>query len=144
MTFAEAIKSVYTAQIFPGRATRSEFWYWMLYQFVTIGVAQSIIGIWAVGLGPSVGAQTTSALTVLLQMGPLLILALLVNVFMVINMIPGLAVIVRRLHDLDRSGWWLLIGCVPAMGAIILIIWFASEGTPGANRFGPAPVAAAG
>ena len=43
----------------------------------------------------------------------------------------------RRLHDTDRSGWWLLIGLIPVIGWIVLVYWYASEGTPGTNQFGP-------
>lgn len=56
-------------------------------------------------------------------------------------LLPGLGVGVRRLHDLDRSGWWLLIGLIPIVGFIVLIVWFATAGLPGDNKFGPAPVA---
>lgn len=59
---------------------------------------------------------------------------------MLINPLPGIAVSVRRLHDLDRSGWWLLIALVPLIGAIVLLAWFCSRGIGGANRFGPDPL----
>lgn len=54
-------------------------------------------------------------------------------------LLPSLAVGVRRLHDTDRTGWWLLIGVVPIIGAIVLIVFFVLDSTPGANRFGPNP-----
>ena len=56
-------------------------------------------------------------------------------------LLPGLGVGVRRLHDTDRSGWWLLISLVPLVGFILLIIWLARPGDAGPNRFGPDPVA---
>ena len=52
------------------------------------------------------------------------------------NLIPSIAVSVRRLHDTDRSGWWWLIMFVPLIGIILLLIWYCSRGTQGANRFG--------
>ena len=52
---------------------------------------------------------------------------------------PLLATLVRRLHDTDRSGWWILLGLVPLIGIIVLIVWYATEGTRGDNRFGPIP-----
>ena len=55
--------------------------------------------------------------------------------------LPGLAVAVRRLHDVDRSGWWLLLAFVPLIGIIVLIVWWCTEGTRGPNRFGPDPKA---
>ena len=54
-------------------------------------------------------------------------------------LLPNLAVSVRRLHDLDRTGWWLLLGLVPLIGAIVLLIWFFRRGKPETNRFGPPP-----
>jgi uncharacterized membrane protein YhaH (DUF805 family) len=57
--------------------------------------------------------------------------------FSLATLLPGLAVAVRRLHDLDSSGWWILLFLIPLVGAIILIVWFCTKGTDGPNRFGP-------
>ena len=57
------------------------------------------------------------------------------------NLLPGIAIGVRRLHDLDKSGWWVLIALIPLIGAIILIVWYCSKGTTGDNRFGADPLA---
>ena len=54
------------------------------------------------------------------------------------TIIPSLTIGTRRLHDTDRSGWWQLLVFVPLIGAIVLIVWYATAGTPGTNRFGPA------
>ena len=54
-------------------------------------------------------------------------------------LLPGLGVAIRRLHDTDRSGWWLLVGLIPLIGWIVLVFWYASEGTRGENRFGTSP-----
>jgi len=56
-------------------------------------------------------------------------------------MIPNIAVGVRRLHDTGRSGWWILIGFVPVIGAIILIIFYVENGNPGHNKYGADPKA---
>jgi uncharacterized membrane protein YhaH (DUF805 family) len=53
--------------------------------------------------------------------------------------IPSLAVCVRRLHDIGRSGWWYLIGLIPVIGWILLIVWFCTDSQPGANKWGPNP-----
>ena len=58
-------------------------------------------------------------------------------------LLPTLAVGVRRLHDTDRSGWWLLIAFIPLVGIIVLIIFFVHKGTTGPNRFGPDPLGGA-
>ncbi|HEY2532705.1 MAG TPA: DUF805 domain-containing protein [Xanthobacteraceae bacterium] len=59
------------------------------------------------------------------------------TIFTLATFLPGLSLAVRRLHDLDRSGWWCLVFLIPLIGVIILIIWFCSKGTDGPNRFGP-------
>ncbi|TJY41720.1 DUF805 domain-containing protein [Cohnella pontilimi] len=54
-------------------------------------------------------------------------------------LLPSLAVSVRRLHDTGRSGWWLLIGLIPLIGAIILLVFTCQDSQPGDNRYGPNP-----
>jgi uncharacterized membrane protein YhaH (DUF805 family) len=99
---------------FTGRARRTEYWMFFLVNFI-IGVVLDIIGIF-IRLGAIVGALYGLAV-----------------------LIPGLAVGVRRLHDTGRSGWWLLIAVIPVVGAIILIVFLATEGEPGENAYGPNP-----
>jgi uncharacterized membrane protein YhaH (DUF805 family) len=57
-------------------------------------------------------------------------------------LLPGLSASVRRLHDRDRSGWWLLLSLIPLVGSIILLVWFVSPGSDRPNRFGSDPLAA--
>jgi uncharacterized membrane protein YhaH (DUF805 family) len=54
--------------------------------------------------------------------------------------LPSLAVGIRRLHDRDQTGWWILLGLIAVIGWIILIVWFCMRGTVGPNRFGPDPL----
>jgi uncharacterized membrane protein YhaH (DUF805 family) len=56
--------------------------------------------------------------------------------------IPGIAVSIRRLHDLGKSGWWLFIALIPIIGGIWLLVLFCTDGTPGVNDYGPSPKAA--
>jgi uncharacterized membrane protein YhaH (DUF805 family) len=117
MNFAEAIRSGFSNYVnFSTRALRSEYWYWVLFAIIGVIVAEIIDHIFGI-----------------VAVYPLFALA---------TFLPGIAVGVRRLHDLDRSGWWLLLTFIPLVGAIILIIWFCGRGTAGANRFGPEPVGA--
>ena len=122
MTFGQAIKSGFTHYVtFSGRAARSEYWYWTLFVLlVTIGA-----GIIDRSIFDFDEATTTGVF------GPLSSL---------IFFLPGLAVSVRRLHDLDRSGWWMLL-IFTLIGIILLIIWDCIKGTAGPNRFGPDPLA---
>ena len=125
MGFGEAISSGFANYVnFSGRAVRSEYWYWALFTIVG-GLVASIVDTVAFGTGPMNGGVGI--------FGALFNLAVL---------LPSIAVSVRRLHDLDKSGWWLLLFFIPLVGAIILIVWFCRRGTPGSNRFGDAPLMA--
>jgi uncharacterized membrane protein YhaH (DUF805 family) len=99
---------------FSGRARRTEYWMFFLFN-VIIDIVLNVI---------TLAIQQVSIL------GTIYGLAVL---------IPGLAVGVRRLHDTGRSGWWLLIGLVPLIGAIVLIVFMATDGEPGDNAYGPNP-----
>jgi uncharacterized membrane protein YhaH (DUF805 family) len=112
MNFTQAISSGFSNYVnFAGRAIRSEYWYWVLFVLIAT-IATSIIDL-------------------------VLGITLFEPIFSLAVLLPSIAVGVRRLHDLDRSGWWLLLGFIPLIGAIVLIVWFCGRGTPGANRFGP-------
>jgi uncharacterized membrane protein YhaH (DUF805 family) len=63
-------------------------------------------------------------------------------VLILATLVPNLAVGARRLHDTNRSGWWQLIGIIPIVGWILLIVWYATDGTPGQNEHGTNPKAA--
>ena len=126
MSFPAAIRSVLTQYVgFTGRARRSEYWWFALFT-VLVGL---------VGTGPDRVLGTTLGAT---SAGPgsIGVIGIIVNLAL---LLPTLAVAVRRLHDTDRSGWWLLIGLVPIVGAIVLLVFFVMDSTPGTNRFGANP-----
>jgi uncharacterized membrane protein YhaH (DUF805 family) len=54
-------------------------------------------------------------------------------------LLPSIAVAIRRMHDINRSGWWVLISAIPIVGWIIFIIWAARESDPGPNQYGQGP-----
>jgi uncharacterized membrane protein YhaH (DUF805 family) len=113
MNLTDSVSSVFSNYAtFSGRARRSEFWWFALFNFISSIVAAMIDG--ALGLH-------------LVQ--PLYSLA---------TLLPSLAVTARRLHDIGRSGWWMLIVIIPLVGWIIAIIWYVKEGTPGDNQYGRA------
>jgi hypothetical protein len=66
-------------------------------------------------------------------------LGVLESIYGLVVLIPSIAVSVRRLHDTDRSGWWLLIVLIPLIGAIVLLVFMAQDSQPGANQYGPNP-----
>lgn len=96
---------------FEGRAGRKEFWYAFLFNFVVTFI---------LGLFGKVG----SILTCIWSLAVLL---------------PYLGVSARRLHDINKSGWYLLLALIPIVGIIILIIWWAREGDQAQNQYGPVP-----
>ena len=98
---------------FEGRARRTEYWMFVLANLlITIG---------------------------LYVIFHLIHLPVVASLYSLAVLIPALAVGARRLHDTGKSGWWLLIGLIPVIGTIVLIIFFATEGTRGANEYGPDP-----
>lgn len=126
MTFVQAVTSVYQGYVrFTGRAARSEFWYWVLFQVI----AQIVIGAIFGGGHMTMGG---GGMSMHYEGG------LVANLWMLANFLPGLAVSIRRLHDIDKSGWFLLIALIPVVGWIVLIVWYCQQGTAGDNRFGSA------
>ena len=115
--YIEAMKKY---AVFSGRARRKEYWLFLLFNLVIALLLGFIDGL--PGLVESEGGY-----------GPLRALYTLAVLF------PSIAVGVRRLHDTDRSGWWLLIALVPLIGAIVLIVFMASDSRAGQNRYGPSP-----
>lgn len=104
---------------FTGRSRRKEYWMYILLIIVATVVAMIVDGI--------IGMQVAG------PYGPLYLIVALGT------LIPSIAVAIRRLHDTDRSGWWVLIALVPLVGGIILIVFMATDGTKGPNRFGADP-----
>lgn len=70
-----------------------------------------------------------------------LIAYVVILAYCLLVLLPGLAVVVRRLHDTDRSGWWFWIQLVPLVGAFVLFVFTVLDGTPGPNQYGPSPKA---
>ena len=97
--------------VFNGRARRKEYWLFFLLYFIAIVIA-NVIDVFALTMG---------------------IIGIIVSLGL---FIPSLAVGVRRLHDINRSGWWMLIGLIPLIGAIVLLVFFCKDGTNGSNPFG--------
>ncbi len=130
MDFVTAVKTCFSKYAtFAGRAPRSEFWWYVLFVWVT-SIVLSIVDSTLFGTVVMMpGGFSASTSTPYLS-----------GLFSLAILLPNLAVSVRRLHDTDRSGWWLLISLIPLVGFIVLLVFFTSEGTRGDNRFGPDPL----
>jgi uncharacterized membrane protein YhaH (DUF805 family) len=122
---------------FSGRSRRKEYWMYVLFLVlaaIVLGIVESILGLG----GHAVLASETSASGAFY--GALVNRGILSNLFTLATFIPSLAVAVRRLHDTNRSGWWYLLIFVPLIGAIVLLVWFCTAGTPGPNDYGDDPM----
>lgn len=134
MDIATSIKTCFSKYVtFSGRASRSEFWWFALFVFaanIVLSIVDSVL-FGTVTTGPgSFEAQTNTPI--------------LSGLFGLAILLPYISVMVRRLHDTDRSGWWYWIILVPLIGFILLIVWWASKGTNGDNRFGHDPLGGSG
>lgn len=116
MDFMTAVKTCLTQRYadFNGRSGRAEFWWFFLF-YILVYVGFVVLGL---------------VVDIFAIIGALALLALL---------LPNLAVSIRRLHDIGKSGWWVLIGLVPIVGLIVLIYFYVQEGEPKPNDWGPEP-----
>ena len=110
MDFQTSIKTCFNKYVvFSGRASRSEFWWFVLFVFTPLGFILNS------GYG-------TVAMITLLLVAP-----------------ASITVTVRRFHDQDKSGWWYFLGLIPILGILMIYIICAFEGTKGKNQYGEAP-----
>ncbi|MDE6692315.1 MAG: DUF805 domain-containing protein [Muribaculaceae bacterium] len=117
VSFKEAVERAIMQNYcnFDGRASRSEYWWYVLFSTL-LGFAISIVFVWSKTMMDIVSGVAGLAL-----------------------LLPGLGLAVRRLHDIGKSGWWLLICLIPLIGAIILLIWDCKESHMQPNEYGPVP-----
>ena len=116
--FFDVLKNKYAT--FGGRARRKEYWNFQLVAYV-IGIGLLFIDVLTGTLNSDVG------------------MGLLSGIYGVAIIIPSIAVSIRRLHDTNHSGWWVLLFFIPFVGALILIILYVRDSTPEQNKYGPTP-----
>lgn len=116
MDFQTAVRTCFNKYAtFNGRAHRPELWWFVLFNLLAsavLAVVDSILGF-----------------------------EFFNSIYSLAVLLPSLAVGARRLHDIGRSGWWLLLGLIPVIGFLVLIYWYIQPGDPAANEFGPPPLA---
>jgi uncharacterized membrane protein YhaH (DUF805 family) len=124
----ENFRNIVTKQYFDfnGRTRRRDFWLYVLVYFIiyiVVSFIESILGFRG-GYGYPYMYYSFNPLTSILSLALLL---------------PSLGIGARRLHDIGRSAWWMLIGLIPVVGWLILLYWNVQPGTAGTNEFGPDP-----
>lgn len=105
---------------FNGRASRQEYWYFVLFNIlisIGLGLVDRITG----------------------SFDPLSGVGLLGGIYGLIILLPGLAVSVRRLHDTNRSGWWVLLPFIPILGGLIFLYFLVLDSSPDRNNYGESP-----
>jgi len=102
--------------IFSGRSQRAEYWYFVLVNLIISFIFTFLDRVTGTGIGN-----------------------ILSIIYSLAILVPGIAVAIRRLHDVGKSGWWLLIAFIPLVGTIWLIVLFATDSNPGDNTYGPNP-----
>jgi uncharacterized membrane protein YhaH (DUF805 family) len=116
-TFGEAVRAFFSGYAtFQGRANRPEYWYATLF-LIIVGLTTGIVDVLLFGSQPISPVNT---------------------LFSLATVVPSISVTVRRLHDIDRTGWWFWLWLLPIVGWIVLMVFWCQRGTEGPNRFGPA------
>jgi uncharacterized membrane protein YhaH (DUF805 family) len=124
MNFPRAVASGFRKFFrFSGRASRSEYWYWVLFIIAGRLLFQTSDAVLFNGSGASPLGEHP-----------------LDGMFALVTLVPSIAVAVRRLHDVDRRGWWLLTYFTIIGAFYPLLVWKCTKGSDGANRFGPDPL----
>ena len=126
MSFGEAIKSFWSNYAaFKGRSRRSEYWFIQLFLILT-NLAVAAIDL----------ALMNGDIDRFIANGGGGIVGL---IWILVTIVPALAVLVRRLHDTGKSGWWALIGFIPLAGAIVLLVFTVLDSDAGENKYGESP-----
>lgn len=112
------VKALSNYTNFKGRATRMEYW---MYCLVTAIISFILSILDSAFIVPETGVPV------------------LTWIYALAVLLPGIAIVIRRLHDTDRSGWWYLIAFIPIVGCIVLIVFMCLDGTVGKNRYGLDP-----
>ena len=129
MTLTQSVKSVFSKYAtFTGRASRSEYWYFTLFNIIT----STLLFLLGIAIGAATGGSDGVP-------GGLIVGYILYIIYGLGVLIPSLAVTVRRLHDTNNSGWLILLGLIPCVGGIVLLVFMILQGTNGENQYGDIP-----
>lgn len=117
-SFGEAVRSALVENYcnFRGRSSRSQYWWYILF----VSILNNVVSFSDRLVGTDIAVVIMAVVSLAL-------------------FLPGLGVAVRRLHDIGKSGWWVLLGIIPIIGWIILLVWYCRESEMEENQYGPVP-----
>lgn len=125
MGFFEAVKTVFGKYAtFSGRARRKEYWYWNIFVVLITYLIYIPLSLYGSYNDEAFATSLTLIITFIICVG---------------TIVPSIAVSVRRLHDIGKSGWWYFISFIPGIGGIILFVFTLMDSQPGANEYGENP-----
>jgi uncharacterized membrane protein YhaH (DUF805 family) len=128
MNFTAAIRSFWSRFAdFKGRSRRSEYWYVQLFLVVT---NMAVAGIDLALMDGDVDRFIANGGGGIVGL-----------IWIFATIVPALAVLVRRLHDTGKTGWWALVGFIPLVGSIVLLVFTVTDSSPGENKYGTSPKA---
>lgn len=137
VSFGEAVRRAFSQYCkFTGRASRSEFWWFYLFELIVGCIIMFLCG------GTSIISDTWDAAmhggteTSVIFSGTYGVVS---NIWNLVILLPSLGLFWRRLHDAGHSGWWCLIGFIPFAGAIVLLLFMCQSSQSSENKYGPVP-----
>lgn len=146
LSFGEAVRSVFGKYAtFTGRATRSEYWFWTLFQVIistVFGILISVSFFWAFGasLASAANSSTETVAPDAAGLTVFIISTVLLGIWWLATLLPNLAVTVRRFHDAGYTGWLWFLNLIPSVGSFIVLVFMVLPSTIDANQFGAAPI----
>jgi len=139
--YVDTLKNRYAQ--FKGRASRSEFWYFVLFNLVVSIVLAILDGVLGTSYSYDIATNTmATATTEAASVSVTQTIGYLQSFYGLAVLIPSIAVSIRRLHDLGKSGWWILLGVIPLVnfiGFFVLLYFYVQDSQPGENEYGPNP-----
>lgn len=137
------IDAFYKFAVFRGRSSRAAFWWFVLFGVlfnIVLGIGDSLLDTSkAFNLGSRLPQVLQANVAEMEELRQMLTFGLLESIYLLLLLIPGLALLIRRLHDVGRSGWWFWIGLVPFLGVAVLFIFTLLGSQTGTNKYGPNP-----
>ncbi len=139
--YIDTLKSRYAQ--FSGRASRSEFWFFVLFNLIVsilLAILDSVLGT---GYTYEVTTNTlATATTEAASVSVTQTIGYLQSIYGLAVLIPSIAVSIRRLHDIGKRGWWILLSVIPLVniiGIFVLLFFYVQDSKPGENEYGPNP-----